>query len=180
MIWGCRIDEHSNLLAGYAWPSDTPSGRIRPASELTRNMRVRLGASETATFSGRILLFGMTSAGVALSQSAAPPFADTFQVDGLVAQPRRFSRDDLLALSTWAMPVVFAESQQVQTSTFSGPVAARWHSGGGRTRSGSVSQPRSTAQVRCSQRRGRVRRRPWHGARSIPTTHASLSLSRTT
>jgi hypothetical protein len=131
MIWGCRIDEHSNLLAGYAWPSDTPSGRIRPASELTRNMRVRLGASETATFSGRILLFGMTSAGVALSQSAAPPFADTFQVDGLVAQPRRFSRDDLLALSTWAMPVVFAESQQVQTSTFSGPVsgpvAARWH-----------------------------------------------------
>jgi hypothetical protein len=79
MIWGCRIDEHSNLLAGYAWPSDTPSGRIRPASELTRNMRVRLGASETATFSGRILLFGMTSAGAVLSQSAAPPFADTFQ-----------------------------------------------------------------------------------------------------
>ena len=133
MIWGCRIDEHSNLLAGYAWPSDTPSGRIRPASELTRNMRVRLGASETATFSGRILLFGMTSAGVALNQSAAPPFADTFQ-SMVWSLSRGVLARHLLALSTWTLPVVFAESQQVQTSTFSGPVAARCHSGGGRTR----------------------------------------------
>jgi DMSO/TMAO reductase YedYZ molybdopterin-dependent catalytic subunit len=42
-------------------------------------------------------------------------------VDGLVGQPRRFTRDDLTALRPWSMPVVFAAGQQVQSATFTGP-----------------------------------------------------------
>jgi DMSO/TMAO reductase YedYZ molybdopterin-dependent catalytic subunit len=55
------------------------------------------------------------------AQSQAPALADTFQVDGLVAQPRSFTRDDLASLTTWSMPVVFAAGQQVQSGTFTGP-----------------------------------------------------------
>jgi DMSO/TMAO reductase YedYZ molybdopterin-dependent catalytic subunit len=61
------------------------------------------------------------TAPTALAQSQAPAVADTFQVDGLVAQPRSFTHDDLAPMSTWSMPVVFAAGQQVQSGTFTGP-----------------------------------------------------------
>lgn len=57
----------------------------------------------------------------ALGQSQVPALAETFQVDGLVAQPRSFTRDDLASMSTWSMPVVFVAGQQVQSGTFTGP-----------------------------------------------------------
>ena len=75
------------------------------------------------------MLFVVTlAAGAAASLAQTPPgqpetpsFADRVQVDGLVGQPRRFTRDDLAALNTWTMPVVFAAGQQVQSATFTGP-----------------------------------------------------------
>jgi hypothetical protein len=63
----------------------------------------------------------VASAGVAVGQPAAPSSAESFEVTGLVASPRRFTRDDLTAMPTWTMPVVFAAGQSVQTATFSGP-----------------------------------------------------------
>jgi hypothetical protein len=66
----------------------------------------------------------VASAGVAVGQPAAPSSAESFEVTGLVASPRRFTRDDLTAIPTWTMPVVFAAGQSVQTATF--PVRPYW------------------------------------------------------
>jgi DMSO/TMAO reductase YedYZ molybdopterin-dependent catalytic subunit len=63
----------------------------------------------------------VVNAGVAAGQPAAPTYVESFEVTGLVGSPRRFTRDDLAAMSTWTMPVVFAAGQSVQSGTFTGP-----------------------------------------------------------
>ena len=70
-----------------------------------------------ALVGGATLLLPLAALGQ--SQAAAP--TDTLQVDGLVAQPRSFTREDLAAMNTWSMPVVVAAGQQVQSGTFTGP-----------------------------------------------------------
>ena len=84
-------------------------------------LRPRLTPFLAAAIFGAALVSGVAPARVAVSQPAAPTFADGLDVDGLVAQPRRFSRDDLAALATWTMQVVFAAGQQVQSAAFTGP-----------------------------------------------------------
>ena len=84
-------------------------------------LHLRLTSFLAAVIFAAALASGVAPARVARSQPATPTFADSFDVDGLVAQPRRFSRDDLAALSTWTMPVMFAAGQQVQSAAFTGP-----------------------------------------------------------
>jgi DMSO/TMAO reductase YedYZ molybdopterin-dependent catalytic subunit len=97
-------------------------------------------------------------ASTAFGQTDSPAVADTFRVDGLVAQPRSFTRDDLAAMSTWSMPVVFAAGQQVQSGTFTGPSLLQViQAAGGRSRLRPIAQQRLDAQVHRGDRRRRLR-----------------------
>jgi DMSO/TMAO reductase YedYZ molybdopterin-dependent catalytic subunit len=75
-----------------------------------------------------LLLIGLASPGapaaargLVVAAQPAGTFAPSFAVAGLVAAPRSFSLDDLVALPQVDLPVTFGAGQSIQSAVFTGP-----------------------------------------------------------
>ena len=60
------------------------------------------------------------SSGPANQPISADPFAESFELGGLVDRPRRFTRDDLLDYPTITLTVAYGSGQGFEQGTFSG------------------------------------------------------------